>query len=107
MNMFTKLLKWLGPKRLDAEMAEEMRGHLELQTQANLARGMAPDEARFAARREFGGVEQIKETAREQRGVVRPTAKTCRRGRMCSGAPGIFSKRKINPLMPGRRIARR
>ena len=49
-------------------MAEELRGHLELQTQANLAAGMTPDEARYAARRQFGGVEQIKERARDVRG---------------------------------------
>ena len=30
---------------------------------------MNPDEARYAAQRQFGGVEQIKETARDQRGV--------------------------------------
>src|SRR5207237_5048509 len=33
----------------------------------NIAAGMAPNEARNAALREFGGVEQIKEVAREQR----------------------------------------
>src|SRR5258707_3558505 len=53
--------------RLDREMAEEMRGHVELQTQANLAAGMAPVEARYAAQRQFGGMEQVKEIAREQR----------------------------------------
>lgn len=49
-------------------MAEEMRGHLERRTQAHLAAGMTPDEARFAAQRQFGGMEQLKEQAREQRG---------------------------------------
>ncbi len=29
---------------------------------------MSPDEARYAAQRQFGGVEQLKELAREQRG---------------------------------------
>ena len=53
---------------LDADMAEEMRSHLARRTQANLAAGMSADEARFAAQRQFGGVDQIKEVAREQRG---------------------------------------
>ncbi|MES1167004.1 MAG: ABC transporter permease, partial [Pseudomonadota bacterium] len=53
--------------KLDREMAEEMRAHVELQMQANLAAGMAPDEAAYAARRQFGGMEQIKEIARAQR----------------------------------------
>ena len=49
-------------------MAEEMRDHLERATEANIAAGMAPDEARFAARRRFGGLDQLKEAARDQRG---------------------------------------
>ncbi len=53
--------------RRDAEMAEEMNAHLELLTERNLAAGMSPEEARHAALRDFGGVEQIKEIAREQR----------------------------------------
>ncbi|MEO5958115.1 MAG: ABC transporter permease, partial [Opitutaceae bacterium] len=48
-------------------MSEEMRAHLELQTRENLARGMNAEDARFAALRSFGGVEQIKERARDQR----------------------------------------
>jgi predicted permease len=49
-------------------MAEEMRAHLELQAAENQQRGMSADEARYAARRAFGGVEQIKERARDERG---------------------------------------
>jgi hypothetical protein len=59
---------FFGKKRLDAEMEEEMRAHLEMQIEANVARGMPPEEARYAAQREFGGMEQIKEIARDQRG---------------------------------------
>ena len=57
-----------GKEKLDAEMAEEMQAHLERRTQANLAAGMSADEARYAAQRQFGGVDQLKEIAREQRG---------------------------------------
>ncbi len=53
--------------RRDAEMAEEMNAHVDLLTERNIAAGMSPDQARNAALREFGGVEQIKEVAREQR----------------------------------------
>ena len=59
-----------GQQKLDADMAEEMRAHLERRTQANLAAGMPPEEARYAAQRQFGGVDQLKEIAREQRGTV-------------------------------------
>src|SRR2546428_7281574 len=48
-------------------MAEEMRHHLDLLTERNIAAGMSTDEARNAALRQFGGVEQVKEIAREQR----------------------------------------
>ncbi len=51
-------------------MDEEMRAHVEMQTQENLQAGMEPGEARRAALRRFGRVESIKETCREQRGLV-------------------------------------
>jgi putative ABC transport system permease protein len=38
-------------------------------TEENLHRGMAPDEARYAALRSFGGIEQTKEAYRDQRGL--------------------------------------
>src|SRR5579864_6213390 len=53
--------------RREAEMAEEIRQHVDLLTERNIAAGMLPNEARNAALRQFGGVEQIKEVAREQR----------------------------------------
>ncbi len=53
--------------RLDAEMAEEMRHHLDTQMRRNLAEGMSLEDARYAAQRAFGGVEQIKERARDER----------------------------------------
>ncbi len=51
-------------------MAEEMRLHVELQTALNVKAGMSPDEARYAALREFGNVPKIQEQAREARGCV-------------------------------------
>ena len=55
-------------RKLDAEMSEEMRLHVEQRTHENLAAGMSPDDARYAALRKFGGVEQAKEIARDGRG---------------------------------------
>src|SRR6266581_4851347 len=64
------LLRALFQKRaLDADMAEEMRAHIEMRTRENIEAGMPADEARYAAMRQFGWVESIKETCREQRGV--------------------------------------
>ena len=48
-------------------MAEEMQAHLDLLIDRNIAAGILPHEARNAAIRQFGGVGQIKEVAREQR----------------------------------------
>src|SRR5439155_20773422 len=64
---FSRLLGLFSKDRRDAEMAEEMQAHLDLLTERKIAAGMSPSEARNAALREFGGVEQIKEVAREQR----------------------------------------
>src|SRR5207244_2340529 len=55
---------------LDADMAEEMRMHIEMRTRENIEAGMSADEARYAALRQFGWVDNIKETCREQRGVT-------------------------------------
>jgi len=56
-------------QRLDADMNKEMRSHVEMQTQENIESGMAPDEARYAALRQFGWGESLKETCRDERGV--------------------------------------
>jgi putative ABC transport system permease protein len=55
--------------RLETELEEELRFHLERETEQNIARGMSPDEARLAAFRSFGGVERVKEESRDERGI--------------------------------------
>jgi putative ABC transport system permease protein len=57
-------------KNHDSELDLELRAHLEMLTDENIRRGMSPAEAHYAARREFGGVEQTKELYREQRGIL-------------------------------------
>jgi predicted permease len=57
-----------GRGRFNAEMDAEMKLHLELRIEKNIASGMPPREAREAALRAFGGLEQVKEHARDQRG---------------------------------------
>ena len=64
---FTRFFGLLRKRRRDAEMAEEIQEHLEASIQRKIAAGMSPGEARQAAHREFGGVEQWKELAREER----------------------------------------
>src|SRR5947199_4331258 len=64
---FSRFFGLFQKDKRDAEMTEEMQQHLDLLTERNIAAGMLSHEARNAALREFGGVEQIKEIAREQR----------------------------------------
>ena len=53
----------------EQELSEELQFHLERQLEENIARGMSPQEARYAALRLFGGVQQIKEECRDMRRV--------------------------------------
>lgn len=55
--------------RVEDELDEELRYHLERQAQEYAARGLDPEAARHAALRRFGGVEQRKEEARDARRV--------------------------------------
>src|ERR671931_1029115 len=55
--------------RVEQELSDEVRFHLEKLVDENVAKGMKPGEARYAALRELGGVEQIKEECREMRRV--------------------------------------
>ncbi len=57
-----------GPK-LDADLDEELRAHIDLAIEENRRRGMNGQQARTEALRAFGGVTQIRETYRVQRGV--------------------------------------
>jgi predicted permease len=74
MNLWTKVSSRLRTlfrrSAVEAEMSAEMAAHLEMQAERYRATGMSPEEASFAARRNFGGVDQIKEIARDQRGWV-------------------------------------
>src|SRR5687767_14937609 len=54
-------------KRHEAEMNDELRAHVDGLIERNIAAGLSPEEARYTALREFGGVEQIKERARDER----------------------------------------
>jgi putative ABC transport system permease protein len=55
--------------RLDEEFDEEVREHLEMLQERFIRRGMAPAEAFYAARRQFGGVTRVTQDVREGRGL--------------------------------------
>ncbi len=65
----SRCVGFLRGTRGDAALAEEVQTHLDLLAEEHVARGLSPDAARLAAKRAFGGVDQIKERYRDERGV--------------------------------------
>lgn len=59
--------KWFSKKRWEQNLTEEMRDHLERQIEASIEAGMKLDEARRQACLQFGAMEGIKESCREER----------------------------------------
>ena len=72
MALHRRLIRRLGHlfHRADreAEMAEEMRFHLEQRAADYAAGGLSADEARYAAQRKFGNVGSLQEQGRDTRG---------------------------------------
>jgi putative ABC transport system permease protein len=67
--LLSRALDVLFRRRRDARLSEEVEAHLDLLTHDYLARGLSPDQARQAARRAFGGVDQMKAAYRDRQGV--------------------------------------
>jgi predicted permease len=62
---------FFNARKLDEELAGEIESHLAMLTEENLRRGMTEDEARAAARREFGSITRLTERHREARSLPR------------------------------------
>ncbi|HEV8215345.1 MAG TPA: permease prefix domain 1-containing protein, partial [Gemmatimonadaceae bacterium] len=60
----------LRRQQADTELDSELREHLERQVEEYVARGMTPDDARRTALATFGGVQNVREEARDARGVA-------------------------------------
>ena len=69
LQLWRRLLFYLRRDQFDRELAEEMKFHLELKAEENLATGMSPQEAHLAARRQFGNQTLLREVSREMWGV--------------------------------------
>jgi putative ABC transport system permease protein len=57
----------LRKKRVEQELDDELRAYLELTTAENVRCGMSPEDALQKARRDLGGMEQVKESVRDVR----------------------------------------
>lgn len=53
----------------DSELDDELQFHLDQKTQEFISKGLSENDARYAARREFNGVEQSKENCRDARKI--------------------------------------
>ena len=73
MRWITESWKWIrsiGRRRaLESGLDEEIRFHIDQQTEKNRRAGMSPDEARRQALLKFGGLERVKESTRDE---IRP-----------------------------------
>ena len=52
-------------ERMMKDLEEDIREHIETETQDNIARGMSPEEAHYAAMRKFGNVMRVEEDTRD------------------------------------------
>jgi predicted permease len=67
MSWFSKLQNALHPQRLDEDLAEEMRDHLERRADAIKAHGLNAEEARRQAQLRFGSTTRFREQSRDFR----------------------------------------
>lgn len=73
--LMARLLGRIHRDQSDEEFDDELRFHLQMETDANVRRGMTPAQARRAARLRLGGIEGVREEYRDVRGL--PFVETC------------------------------
>jgi predicted permease len=88
---FLRLYLLFANSKAEAELEREIAAHLALIEDEYLRRGMIPEEARRAARRAYGGVEQAKQLHRNERAfqgltqILQDSRYTLRQLRMAPG----------------------
>ena len=85
-------------RRLEKDLDDELRSHLEMAIELNARKGMSPADARREALRSFGGLEQTKEIYRDQRGLpmIETTLQDLRFGlRMLRRSPAFLSSQSF------------
>ena len=68
-DLLSRCRSLLRRGREDDETAEELRFHLEMETDKNVRAGMSPEEAYRQARLRLGGMDAIREAVRDARGL--------------------------------------
>ncbi|MGZ4858890.1 MAG: ADOP family duplicated permease [Candidatus Angelobacter sp.] len=67
-EMWRRTVFSMRGSRMDRELAEEMRQHVELKARKNMESGMPEEEARYAAHRQLGNLTRMEEESRRTRG---------------------------------------
>ena len=91
-QLLRRVVAFFRRDRLDDELAEEIRLHLDLRRRALIDGGMSPADAEREARRQFGNVTAIRERTRDHWGSVAVAAllQDARFGaRMLARSPGL------------------
>jgi len=70
-KLWLRLRPLFGREQVTRELDKEVQFHLEQQIAENIANGMSPSDARYAALRSFGNTTSVKEQTRETWGWVR------------------------------------
>ena len=66
--MWRRLMEVARRTQLDLELETELTQHVEALAAEHESRGLTPEQARRAALRDMGGIAQVREAHREQRG---------------------------------------
>ena len=69
-RIIARLSSLFANQRAELDLAREVASHLTLLADEFERRGMSPEEARLAARRAYGGVEQAKQAHRDERSLL-------------------------------------
>jgi len=91
-TFFLRLTSLFRRRHHDDDLTAEMNSHLQMAIDLNLRKGMSPEDARRRALISFGGIENIKELHRDQRGLpmLETTLQDFRFGfRMLRRSPGF------------------
>jgi len=68
--LHTRVRSLVFRERRESELREELQLHLDRESERLQAIGLSPQDARLQARRQFGGLEAVKEECRETRGTM-------------------------------------
>ena len=69
-EVMSRILAMFRCRKLNGELDEELRTHLEMAAEEYQRRGLSADDAWRKALRDFGGVTQVRETVRMREGLV-------------------------------------